>query len=48
MIGHRAGSALTFAALAHGAGSAPGQLTVAQLRRYWTLLNAESGMRSAE
>jgi 3-dehydroquinate dehydratase len=48
VLGHRAGSALTFAALAAGAGSAPGQLTVEQLRRYWTLLNAVSGMRIAE
>lgn len=36
VIGHRAGSALTFAALAAGGGSAPGQLTLAELRALWT------------
>ena len=35
VIGHRAGSALTFAALAAGGGSAPGQLTLAELRALW-------------
>ncbi len=35
VLGHRAGSALTFAAAAAGCGSAPGQLTVAQLRACW-------------
>ena len=35
VIGHGAGSALTFAAAATGQGSAPGQLTVEQLRHYW-------------
>lgn len=37
VLGHRAGSALTFAAAAPGAGSAPGQLTVAQLRDLWRM-----------
>jgi 3-dehydroquinate dehydratase-1 len=36
VIGHRAGSALTFAALTAGSGSAPGQLTLAELRALWT------------
>lgn len=35
VLGHRAGSALTFAALAPGGGSAPGQLSVAELRACW-------------
>ena len=35
VIGHRAGSALTFAALTAGGGSAPGQLTLAELRAFW-------------
>ena len=35
VIGHRAGSALTFAALTAGGGSAPGQLTLAELRALW-------------
>jgi 3-dehydroquinate dehydratase type I len=35
VIGHRAGSALTFAAVAPGGGSAPGQLSVAELRACW-------------
>jgi len=35
VLGHRAGSALTFAALTAGGGSAPGQLTLAELRALW-------------
>jgi 3-dehydroquinate dehydratase type I len=35
VLGHRAGSALTFAAAGAGQGSAPGQLTLAQLRVCW-------------
>lgn len=35
VVGHRAGSALTFAALTAGTGSAPGQLTLAELRALW-------------
>ena len=35
VIGHRSGSALTFAALTAGGGSAPGQLTLAELRAIW-------------
>lgn len=44
VLGHRAGSALTFAAASAGRGSAPGQLTVGQLRGYWAataLVDAE-------
>lgn len=33
--GHEAGSALTFAALASGSGSAPGQLAIEELRAIW-------------
>lgn len=33
--GHEVGSALTFAALASGSGSAPGQLAIAELRAIW-------------
>jgi 3-dehydroquinate dehydratase-1 len=35
VLGHRAGSALTFAALTPGGGSAPGQLSVEELRACW-------------
>lgn len=35
VLGHRAGSALTFAAADAGGGSAPGQLTLAELRACW-------------
>lgn len=35
ILGHRAGSALTFAAASAERGSAPGQLSLAQLRAYW-------------
>ncbi|HEY8597593.1 MAG TPA: type I 3-dehydroquinate dehydratase [Thermomicrobiales bacterium] len=35
VVGHQSGSALTFAAVAAGAGSAPGQLTVEELRTIW-------------
>jgi len=38
VIGHRAGSALTFAALTAGGGSAPGQLTLAELRALWAAI----------
>ena len=38
VVGHRAGSALTFAAVAPGGGSAPGQLSVAELRECWAAL----------
>ncbi len=38
VVGHRAGSALTFAAVAPGGGSAPGQLAVAELRECWAAL----------
>ncbi|MGN6813972.1 MAG: type I 3-dehydroquinate dehydratase [Thermomicrobiales bacterium] len=37
VLGHRAGSALTFAAAGAGQGSAPGQLTLAQLRACWAV-----------
>ncbi len=48
ILGHRAGSALTFAAAAAGAGSAPGQLTVAQLRACWAATDtAPVGRRGA-
>lgn len=35
VVGHRSGSALTFAAVAAGAGSAPGQLAIEELRAIW-------------
>jgi 3-dehydroquinate dehydratase-1 len=35
VVGHQAGSALTFAAVAPGGGSAPGQMSVAELRECW-------------
>lgn len=38
VVGHRAGSALTFAAVAPGGGSAPGQLSAAELRACWAAL----------
>lgn len=41
VLGHRAGSALIFAAAAGGRGSAPGQLTVGQLRAIWAATGDE-------
>ena len=38
VVGHRAGSALTFAAVAPGGGSAPGQMSVAELRACWAAM----------
>ena len=38
VVGHRAGSALTFAAVTPGGGSAPGQLALAELRECWAAL----------
>lgn len=38
VVGHQAGAALTFAALAEGRGSAPGQVTLTQLRAVWQAL----------
>ncbi len=38
VLGHRAGSALTFAAVALGGGSAPGQLALAELRACWAAM----------
>jgi len=35
VVGHQSGSALTFAAVAAGGGSAPGQLAVEELRAIW-------------
>jgi len=35
VVGHKSGSALTFAAVAAGAGSAPGQLAIEELRAIW-------------
>lgn len=39
VIGHQAGSALTFAAVAPGGGSAPGQLSIDELRATWAATN---------
>jgi 3-dehydroquinate dehydratase-1 len=41
VVGHQAGSALTFAAVAPGGGSAPGQLSIAELRACWAAMGAE-------
>ena len=41
VVGHRAGSALTFAAVAPGGGSAPGQLAIAELRECWAALGED-------
>lgn len=41
VLGHRAGSALTFAAASAERGSAPGQLTIAQLRACWATIGDE-------
>jgi 3-dehydroquinate dehydratase-1 len=40
VVGHQAGSALTFAAVAPGGGSAPGQLSIAELRACWAAMGA--------
>lgn len=40
VVGHQAGSALTFAAVAPGGGSAPGQLSIAELRECWAAMGA--------
>jgi 3-dehydroquinate dehydratase-1 len=42
VVGHRAGSALTFAAVAPGGGSAPGQLSIDELRACWAATNPPS------
>ena len=47
VIGHGAGSALTFAAAASGQGSAPGQLTIEQLRGYWELTQSSASVGTA-
>jgi len=40
VVGHQSGSALTFAAVAAGAGSAPGQLAIEELRAIWAATSA--------
>lgn len=41
VVGHHAGSALTFAAVAPGGGSAPGQMTADELRMCWAAMGAD-------
>jgi 3-dehydroquinate dehydratase-1 len=43
VVGHQAGSALTFAAVAPGGGSAPGQLSIGELRACWAAIGAREG-----
>jgi 3-dehydroquinate dehydratase len=48
VVGHRAGSALTFAAVAPGGGSAPGQLSIAELRACWVAMGEARRAGDAE
>ena len=44
VVGHEAGSALTFAALTAGGGSAPGQLAIEELRAIWSATGIAAGI----